>query len=367
MALTEYEAAGVRYDVLDAAKRVALEAASTTQIRWGPTPLAESRGESAFVFRVNGSTMATVLECLGTKSVIARAYAEAGGPDLFKNIGFDAVSSVVNDLVSVGALPLVVNAYFATGSADWYKDEQRHQRLLEGWRDGCSAAGAVWGGGESPTLSGLVVDEEIEIAGSAVGFVPPDQDPILGSELAPGDEIIFVQSTGLHANGSSLVRKIAHDLPSGYRTPLPSGRELGEAVLDRSAMYVELVAALGSDDVNVTYYSHITGHGLRKLMRANKSHTYRIHTLLDVPEVLSEIQRYAQMDERAAYSTLNMGIGFVVFCAAGHGARVVEIAKGCKLAAVVAGEVESGPRRVFIQPLGLTFEENELQLRAGSG
>ena len=367
MTVTEYEAAGVRYDVLDAAKRVALDTASATGNAWGAEPVLDSRGESAFIVRVNGATIATVLECLGTKSMIARTYAEVAGVDLFDNIGFDAVASVVNDLVSVGALPLVLNAYFATGSAAWYENEERHQKLVQGWQDGCNEAGAAWGGGESPTLADLVNKDEIEIAGSAVGFVPPTQEPVLGRQLAPGNEIVLVQSNGLHANGASLVRLITKDNPQRYLTALPSGRPLGEAVLDRSAMYVRLVAELGrSDDVAVTYYSHITGHGLRKLMRATKSHTYRLHRLLDPPEVLVELQRLAGMDQRAAYSTLNMGVGFVVFCGEGHGEKVVQLADECGLRACVGGAVEEGPRRVVVEPLGITFDESELQLRAGS-
>ncbi len=372
MALMDYESAGVDYDVLDAAKRSALESASRTITRssffkhgYG-APFPQSHGESAFVFRANGSsTLATVLECLGTKSVIARKYVDAGGPNLFHHVGFDAVAAIVNDLACVGALPLVVNAYFATGSPDWYGDSERYASLLAGWEDGCVAAGAVWGGGESPSLSGLVNDQDIEIAGSAVGLIPPDQEAILGQDLGPGDEIVLVSSTGIHTNGASLVRAIAERLPKGYRTLLRNGRELGEAVLDKSALYVELVAELGvREDVRVTYYSHTTGHGLRKLMRADKELTYRIEALPPrVPDILSEIRRYAGMDDRTAYGTLNMGVGFAVFCAAGHGERVVDIAESQGLRALLAGCVEDGPKRVILEPLSVTFEEDQLQLR----
>lgn len=365
MASTDYESAGVNYDVLDAAKRTALASAARTRINHAHgTALPESRGQSAFVFRANGSsTLATVLECLGTKSVIAREYMDAGGPNLFDHVGFDAVASIINDLVSVGALPLVLNAYFATGSADWYSDPARFERLVAGWEEACLASGAVWGGGESPTLTGLVHPEDIELAGSAVGVIPPGKEPVLGQEIAHGNEIVFIGSTGLHTNGASLVRKIADRLPDGYRTRLESGRELGEAVLDKSALYAELVAELGQSDIGVTYYSHITGHGLRKLMRANKDVTYLIERLpLDVPEVLSFICEAGEIDTRTAYGTLNMGVGFVVFCAAGDGHKVVDVAEGVGFRASVAGHVTPGPRQVILQPLGITFCDDELQL-----
>src|SRR5262249_18410379 len=160
--------------------------------------------------------------------------------------------------------------------------------------DACVHAGAVWGGGESPTLADLVAEADIEIAGSAFGVIP-DQKPILGDDLAAGDDIVLIESSGLHTNGASLVRALAEQLPGGYRTLLPNGKEFGEAVLAPSRIYVPLVAALKADPtVHVTYLSHTTGHGLRKLMRADRDLTYRIRTFeLPIPEVLEEIRRFA--------------------------------------------------------------------------
>src|SRR5207245_2613498 len=117
-----------------------------------------------------------------------------------------------------------------------------------------------WGGGESPSLPGLVSADDIELAGSAVGLVPAG-GAILGAALAPGDEIVLVASNGLHANGSSLARMVAAQLDDGYATRLPSGRSFGEALLDRSLIYTGFVRALLHADVEVHYLSHITGHG----------------------------------------------------------------------------------------------------------
>ena len=94
---------------------------------------------------------------------------------------------------------------------------------------------------------------------------------------------MFVDSTGLHANGSSLARRIASQLPDGYATPLPSGRPFGEVVLDRSAIYAQLVAALLESDVDLHYLSHITGHGLLKLMRPSRELDYEITELTAGP------------------------------------------------------------------------------------
>jgi phosphoribosylformylglycinamidine cyclo-ligase len=360
-----YGAAGVDYQTLDAGKRSALtEALATSSLlaTRGGRALDASRGEPAFAFELGGQTFGFVLEGLGTKSMIARAVEDEIGRSLFDGVAYDTVAAIVNDLICVGALPLVVNAYFATGSSEWYAGDARQAGLLTGWREGCEAAGAVWGGGESPSLPGLVAGAEIELAGCAVGAVPDGGGAILGEALSAGDEIVLVASSGLHANGSSLARMIAGRLPDGYRTALPSGRTFGEALLDRSVIYVGLVQAVLAAGLPIHYLSHITGHGLLKLMRPRREFTYRINELPEVPEVLTFLADRAQLSPSAAYSTLNMGAGFAVYCPPGAGAEVVDVATSRGLEARVAGVVEAGPRRVVLEPVGVTFETDELQL-----
>src|SRR6185312_13191910 len=209
--------------------------------------------------------------------------------------------------------------------------------LLEGWQRACLDAGCVWGGGESPSLSGLVAQPDIELAGAAVGAVPAGRTAILGDDLQAGDEIVLVASSGLHANGASLARLLVEQLPEGYMTPLPSGRPLGEALLDPSVMYVPLVQALLESGLGVSYISHVTGHGLLKLMRPPKQLTYRISALPPVPEVLAFLVDKSGLDAHSAYSTFNMGCGYAVYCAAGDGAQVVALAGKVGLDAILAG------------------------------
>jgi phosphoribosylformylglycinamidine cyclo-ligase len=362
---SSYERAGVDYATLDAAKRVALGAAASTSRnadRLGANVVEQSRGEPAVVVSLGGTHLGFVLECLGTKSMIAGSYLDSTGVDRFDAIGYDTVAAVVNDCCCVGALPFVVNAYFATGAASFYSGT-RHESLVEGFRRGCDDARAAWGGGESPTLSGLINPEQIDLAGSAVGVVPQGQQPILGDRLGVGDEIVLVASSGLHANGASLARVVADGLAEGLSSKLGSGRSFGEAILDPSLIYVSLVESLGRESVDVHYLSHITGHGLRKVMRANAQFTYRITDLPQVPEVLEFLVEHAGLNPREAYGTLNMGVGFAVFVPKGEGDYVVEIAQGCGFAAITAGRVESGPRQVILEPINVTFSSKELELR----
>ena len=360
-----YSSAGVDYGALDAGKRNALtEALATSGLlaTRGGRAIDESRGEPAFVFEVGGQTLAFVLETLGTKSIIARQLEDQLGAAGYDHVAYDTVAAIVNDLCCVGALPLVVNAYFATGSSDWYSDGERQAALLTGWRRGCEDAGAVWGGGESPSLAGLVGAQDIELAGSAVGLVPSGRGPVLGASLGPGDEIVIVASSGLHTNGASLARMVADRLPDGYLTALPSGRSFGEALLDPSLIYTRLVERLLADDLAVHYLSHITGHGLLKLMRPRQDLTYRIDRLPEVPEVLAFLVEQTSMPATDAYATLNMGCGFAVYCAAGAGQQVVRLATDLGLAAEVAGQVEAGPRQVVLPEVGVVFEGEALDL-----
>lgn len=359
-----YSASGVDYDVLDAVKRAAgAEAAATSLLlaaRHGKA-CDESRGESAFVFDVPGSTLALVQECLGTKSALATRYEAATGELRYDAVAFDAVAAIANDLVSVGALPLVINAYFATGAAEWYTDD-RVAALVRGWSEGCKEAGAVWGGGESPSLPGLVDPLEVELAGCGVGRVPDGIAPLFGDQLAAGDEIVLVQSSGLHANGATLARRVV-DRADGLLSALPSGTTIGEALLARSIVYVGLVEAILDARHPVTYMAHLTGHGLRKLMRARRELTYHISRLPRVPEVLEHLVAALGMTPFEAYGTFNMGSGFAVFVRPGAADAVVEAAEALGIAAVVGGVVEEGPRSVLLEPVGVAFEGRQLSLR----
>jgi phosphoribosylformylglycinamidine cyclo-ligase len=316
------------------------------------------------VFTLGEQTLALVVEGLGTKSMIARAVLEGQGINRFGDVAYDTVAAILNDLSCVGALPLVVNAYFATGASEWYLDSERVGALLEGWRSACADAGCAWGGGESPSLPGLLDAGEIELAGSAVGAVPDGGAAILGDDLAAGDEIVLVASSGLHANGASLARLVASRLKRGYATSLPSGRSFGEALLDPSRMYVALVAELLREGVPLHYLSHITGHGLLKLMRPRRELSYVIERLPPVPEVLAFLVEEAGLDAGAAYSTFNMGAGFALYCAPGSAADVVERARSLGHEAMLAGRVAAGEREVVLEPVGVRYAGERLELGA---
>lgn len=364
-----YRNAGVDYAVLDEGKRSALAAAASTSSFMsvlGGASRDESRGEPAFVFNLGGKTLALVVEGLGTKSVAAREIQEEIGENHFHAVAYDSVAAVLNDLICVGALPLVLNAYFATGLSDWYSDHTRYNALLEGWTQACVDASCTWGGGESPTLPGLVTPGEIELAGAAVGLVPDNRPAVLGQELKHGDEIVIVSSSGMHANGASLARSVAAKAADGWSTRLPDGRQLSEAIMAPSLLYVQLVRNLYEANLDVHYLSHITGHGLQKIMRPQQRFTYRLTALPPVPSELAFLADASEMNARDAYSTLNMGCGMAVYVPAGTGNQVVAEAARLNYQAIVAGTVEDGDRQVILEPLSVIYSDEDMSLTAAA-
>jgi phosphoribosylformylglycinamidine cyclo-ligase len=212
-------------------------------------------------------------------------------------------------------------------------------------------------------LAGIVEAGRIDLAASCTGLINPKGRLSLGDALAPGDAIVLLASSGIHANGLSLARKLVERLPQGYLTPLPDGTAYGEALLAPTVLYSPETEALYKAGIVPRYCANVTGHGWRKLLRHPAQFTYRIHSVPEVTPVLRFIQEQARQDDREAYSTLNMGAGFAIFVKAQDAQRTVDVAKAAGVRAIVAGGVEAGPKQLLIEPLGVRFGDDDLQLR----
>jgi phosphoribosylformylglycinamidine cyclo-ligase len=362
----DYQSAGVDYHRIDALKIRAQQAARSTARHLAAHSAVEiesSRGESAYVVETHGLLLASIMECLGTKSLVADAMRAISGRSHYDTIAQDTIAMAVNDLVTVGAAPISVHAYWAAGGSDWFSDVSRMEDLVRGWQAACDVCEVSWGGGETPALAGVVAPGSIDLAASCVGIVPSREHLTLGAQLSAGDAIVLVASSGIHANGVSLARKLAQSLPQGYATALPGGRRFGEAVLDPTILYPPLLKALRSAGLQPHYCVNITGHGWRKLMRHAAPFTYRMHAIPEVPEVLSFMQREGGMDTREAYGSLNMGAGFALFVPPADVTATIAAARSVGLRAWACGSVESGPRRVVIEPLDIEYAADELALR----
>ena len=361
-----YDQAGVNYDLIDPLKVAAQRAAKATAVNLaahGFSEVAASRGESAYVVDVGPFYLASIVECLGSKALVADEMAALTGRSWYDGIAQDTIAMAINDLITVGATPLVVQAYWAAGGSDWFGDAQRAQALVEGWKKACDTCGVAWGGGETPALAGIVEGGRIDLAASCTGIINPKPRLSVGDKLAAGDAIVLLASSGIHANGLSLARKLVERLPQGYLTEVAPGLSYGAALLAPTVLYSPVTEALWAAGIAPHYCANITGHGWRKLLRHPATLTYRIHTVPPVTPVLKFIQEQARQDDREAYSTLNMGAGFARFGDAADAQRPVEIAQAQGSDAGVAGTVEAGAKQLLIEPLGIRFSDEDLQLR----
>src|SRR5688572_12428842 len=225
-----YESSGVRYDMLDAFKRACQRAAATTTAALATHGMTEPpgiRGESAYLLETPDEYLAHVEEGLGTKNLVADALLKLTGESHYHSIGVDTVASIVNDLITVGALPISIAMHAAVGNASWFENTTRARNLAEGFAEGCRQSGAVWGGGESPALKNLICDDTIVLAGSALGRIKPKELRI-GGKLEANDAMVFLASSGIHANGLTLCRDLAARLPQGYLTPVTESQNFAQ-------------------------------------------------------------------------------------------------------------------------------------------
>ena len=362
-----YEESGVRYEPLDAFKRACQQAARTTAgelTAHGYREAAAARGESAYLIEAADHYLAHVEEGLGTKNLAADAVQQATGRCYYREVGIDTVATIVNDLVTCGALPVSVAMHAAVGDAGWFADKPRAAELIAGFAEGCRQAGAVWGGGETPTLREIVKPAAIVLAGSAVGRIAPKNLRILG-DVRDGDAIVFLASSGVHTNGLTLCRRIAGKLPQGYATPIGDGRSYGEALLAPSVIYVAFVSECQKRGLKLKYLAHVTGHGWRKLMRLEEPFVYEITTVRPEPALFRFLRDAGPVDVREAYATFNMGVGFAAYVAPDLADATIAAAKAAGYEAWLAGRVrkQAGRKAVVVPPLGLTFEGDTLQVR----
>lgn len=361
-----YAHTGVDYSAMDPVKVLAQKAALSTASNlnvFSANEVGASRGESAYVWEEGDVYRALVIEGLGTKNIVADAVRKITGKTYYDSLAQDTVAMIVNDLIVVGALPQVVNAYFALGDGAWMNDRERATDLVNGWAAACNAIGAAWGGGETPALKGIINPDTIDLGGSAVGIINPKERLVLGDTLAEGDAIVLVESSGIHANGISFVRHLYEKNPQLYETKLANGKLFGEAILTPTHLYVALVRSVLSAGIVPHYMVNVTGHGWRKLMRASAAFTYDIDTILDPQPEFLHMQKEAGVDDSEMYGNFNMGVGFALFVEAPQAEAVISLAKENGLKAIRGGTVKRGEKQVIIRPKNLTFTADTLEVR----
>ena len=260
-------------------------------------------------------------------------------------IGIDAVAMCVNDILVQGAEPLFFLDYLAVGKLQ----PERVAEIVEGVAEGCRQAGCALIGGETAEMPGFYAEEEYDIAGFAVGVV--DRSRLInGKNIAPGDVVIGLGSSGLHSNGYSLARKALLEV-AGYRAAdfLPElGRTVGDELLMPTRIYVKSVQSLlGS--YAIKGMAHITGGGLTE--NIPRILPPGVQVVLDpstwpVLPIFTLIQKIGRVAPEEMLRTFNMGIGMVLIVPAAKAAAIMQDLASCQEQAYLIGRVESGSPQV---------------------
>lgn len=362
-----YKDSGVDYKAIDKFKKVAqIDARETLHnlSRLNFSEVEQSRGESAYLIENRNYFLAHVEEGLGTKNIIADEMYRITGKSYYDNIAQDTVAAIVNDIITTGALPLSVSMHLAVGNSNWFRDEKRFKDLISGWIHACNIAGASWGGGETPVLKGIVAPNRAMLSGSALGIIKSKKRRIRGN-IKNKDVILLLESSGIHANGLTLARKIAKKLPNGYATKINAKTTYGEALLEPTIIYVPIIEECLKERVNIHYAVNITGHGWRKLMRAEEAFVYVIEDIPEPQQIFSFMQKHGPIDDKEAYGNFNMGAGFALYVPEKEVDSVVIIASRHGVRAIYAGHIEKRgcEKKVIIKPKQIEYQGSSLNIR----
>jgi phosphoribosylformylglycinamidine cyclo-ligase len=325
MCALSYEQSGVNYDVLDSFKRACQRAAASTVGSLAAHGLTEPpavRGESAYLLETPTEYLAHVEEGLGTKNLVADAMLKLTGRSFYRQIGIDTVATIVNDLVTCGALPISVAMHAAVGDAKWFERVETARDLADGFAEGCLQANAVWGGGETPALKGIVEPSAIVLAGSALGRIAPKSNRIAG-DVRDGDAIVFREPESTQR---------PHALPCARRPPAEGcGRRSPAAGRSARRSSLRRSFTCGSSPrqkagLKLHYAAH-DGPRLEEAHALDEPFVYRIRrcvALADLP-----IPHGRRAARREAYATFNMGAGFAGVRRPRRRRARIALARGC--------------------------------------
>ena len=248
---------------------------------------------------------------VGTKLLVAKAMGQYHG------IGVDAVAMCVNDLLVHGGEPLFFLDYLATGKLE----PDTLTAIVAGIADACQEVGCALIGGETAEMPGLYGHGDFDIAGFALGVVEKE-GIITGKTIVPGDMIVGLPSSGLHANGFSLVRAIVEREGLSYHDPAPfdPDQSLGQALLTPTKLYVKPVLDL-LKTIPVKGMVHITGGGFHgnipRIVPETCTAVLR-HGTWEVPAVFDWLRARGNLSEDEMHTTFNAGLGYILIVAPEH-------------------------------------------------
>jgi phosphoribosylformylglycinamidine cyclo-ligase len=235
--------------------------------------------------------------------------------DRHETVGIDLVAMCVNDLVVQGAEPLFFLDYFATGKLN----SDQGAAIVGGIAEGCRQAGCALIGGETAEMPGMYRDGDYDLAGFAVGAAERTQ-LLPSKDIAPGDILLGLASSGVHSNGFSLVRRIVElsGLELGAPAPFADGQTLGEALLTPTRIYVKSLLSVIGETGGIKALAHITGGGfpdnIPRVLPDSCSAEINLSTIR-VPAVFSWLSKVGGVARNEMLRTFNCGVGMIVVVA----------------------------------------------------
>ena len=419
----------VNYTLVDKLKIAAQEAALKTRHnmeKWGFREITGSRGESCYLFEYHGNLpviFGFTVEGLGTKNLAMDTFKEqlelvcealqsrrlygkhkcrqartVFTPDAYDDVYFewanlnstvspyfnaaiDTIMMIALDMMSQGIQPAVLGLHYAVGASEWFKKEEHISDYCRGMVTACNEIGCTLGPGETPVLTDEIYGNTSVMDGSGVGVLLA-KEWILGQNIKPDNVIWLVESTGLQANYLSGARRLAEKLPAGYLTTLSDGTLFGSALSKTTdTRYIKFIRRLIESGVKTNYIIPITGHGLRKIMRACQPFTYRLTTLAPLSPLFRfmveglNLKGKAGAEEAMGGMNLGQGLALITDNDEQTTEQVMKLGKevfGQYGKVWRGGVVEDGPRQVIIEhpdPIfkvdgEIIFAEDSMKIRA---
>lgn len=278
---------------------------------------------------------------VGTKLKLAMVL------DRHDTIGIDCVAMCVNDVACAGGEPLFFLDYIACGR----NCPEKIASIVKGVAEGCKMAGAALVGGETAEHPGMMPEDDYDIAGFAVGVVD-EKDMITGENIAPGDVLVAIASSGVHSNGFSLVRKVFDMTAESLNTYYDElGQTLGEALLAPTRIYVKAMKSVKDAGVTVKGCSHITGGGFYENIPRMLPEGVNAQVNKDsyqVPAIFRLLQEKGGIAEQMMYNTYNMGIGMLLAVDAADAEKAVKAIEAAGERAWIAGICQAGEKGVTL-------------------
>ena len=267
--------------------------------------------------------------------------------DKHDTIGIDCVAMCVNDIACAGGEPLFFLDYIACGK----NYPEKIAAIVSGVAEGCKQSDAALIGGETAEHPGLMPEDEYDLAGFAVG-VCDKKEMITGENLAAGDVLIGMASTGVHSNGFSLVRKVFDITKESLDTYYDDlGTTLGEALLAPTRIYVKALKSIKNAGVTVKACSHITGGGFyENIPRMLKEGTHAVveKDSYPIPPIFAKLAKEGEIEEQMMYNTFNMGLGMVLAVDPADVDKTMDAIREAGDQPYVVGKIEAGEKGVTL-------------------